>query len=248
MLARSLIFSFAAVALASAQELQPVNTATAPQPAKPSVKQLDATRFQIGEVIFDQKTREIRFPTKINLSEGLLEYLIVHENGKVHESLLTTTISPTDLNLAFTLLRYPPSRELYTVSENDDGKSTKGLEVPPEVKSGARIAIEVEWTENGKKRRNPVNEWIQHSVTAASMPAGPWVYGGSSFGDGKYFPEITGDVVAIFLSNAAMINYPGADYENDDVWTPFPKRIPAEATDVTVIISPYQNSKPLPKP
>ena len=80
------------------------------------------------------------------------------------------------------------------------------------------------------------------------MPAGPWVYGGSSFGDGKYIPEITGDVVAIFLSNAAMINYPGADYENDGVWTPFPKRIPAEATDVTVIISPYQNSKPLTKP
>ena len=244
---RYLISGFALVAIAAAQEPAPVES-PAPEPAKPSVKQLDETRFQIGEVTFDKKTREIRFPTKVNMTEGQLEFLVVHENGKVHESLLSTTISPTHLNLAFTLLRYPPSRELYSVSENDDGKPQDTTNIPAEVKSGARIAIDVEWTEDGKKRRNPVNEWIQHAIREVAMPAGPWVYGGSSFGNGKYFPETSGDVVAIFLSNAAIINYPGTDRDNDDVWTPFPKRVPAEATDVTVIISPYQNSKPLPKP
>ena len=244
---RYLISGFALVAIAAAQEPAPVES-PAPEPAKPSVKQLDETRFQIGEVTFDKKTREIRFPTKVNMTEGQLEFLVVHENGKVHESLLSTTISPTHLNLAFTLLRYPPSRELYSVSENDDGKPQDTTNIPAEVKSGARIAIDVEWTEDGKKRRNPVNEWIQHAIREVAMPAGPWVYGGSSFGNGKYFPETSGDVVAIFLSNAAIINYPGTDRDNDDVWMPFPKRVPAEATDVTVIISPYQNSKPLPKP
>ena len=248
MLARLLISGFAIIAMATAQEPPAADAPAAAEPAKPSVKQLDETRFQIGEVTFDKKTREIRFQTKVNMTEGQLEYLVVHENGKVHESLLSTTISPTHLNLAFKLLRYPPSRELYTVSEDDDSKPLVAPNIPAEVKEGARLLIEVEWSEGGKKRRNPVNEWIQHAVTEASMPAGPWVYGGSGFGDGKYFPETTGDVVAIFLSNAAIINYPGDDGNNDEVWAPFTKRIPAEATDVTVILSPYQKSKPLPKP
>lgn len=250
--ARFLVSVFAIVAVATAQEPPPadapVATPAAAEPVKPSVKQLDGDRFQVGEVTFDKKTREIRFPAKVNMTEGQLEYLVVHENGKVHESLLSTTISPTHLNLAFTLLRYPPSRELYTVSENDQPTPATAQEVPAEVKNGARIMIDVEWTADGKKNRKPVNEWIQHAVKEVAMPAGPWVYGGSSFGEGKYFPETTGDVAAIFLSNAAIINYPGEDGDNDDVWTPYTKRIPAEATDVTVIISPYQKSRPLPKP
>ena len=89
---RYLISGFALVAIAAAQEPAPVES-PAPEPAKPSVKQLDETRFQIGEVTFDKKTREIRFPTKVNMTEGQLEFLVVHENGKVHESLLSTTIS-----------------------------------------------------------------------------------------------------------------------------------------------------------
>lgn len=238
---RPLIFLFASAGLSLAEEA-PAET------VKPSVKQIDETTFQIGEITFDKKTREIRFPAKINMVEGLLEYLVVHENGKVHESLLITTISPTDLNLAFTLLRYPPSRELYSVPTPAGETPVPVPEIPAEVKAGARVAIDVEWPENDKPRRLSVNEWIQHAVKTTSMPAGPWVYGASESYEGKYIPETTGDVAAIFLSNAAILNYPGADNGNDDVWIPFPKRVPAEGTAVTVIIAPYQNSKPIPKP
>jgi hypothetical protein len=169
--------------------------------------------------------------------------LIVTEKGKLHESLLTTKISPTHLNLAFTLLRYKPSRELYPLPNDTGGTSNKYPEVSAEVKAGARIAIEVEWKEGEKLRRLPINEWIQHAEKATSMPAGPWVYGGSEFYEGKYAPETSGDVAAIFLSNAALINYPGDDNTNDDVWIPFPKRVPAEGTAVTVILSPHTSAK-----
>ena len=115
MLFRLLILIPLCASLALAQDRSPVEPPPSPatdpgaEADKPTVNKLDETRCQIGGVIFDQKTREIRFPTKVNMTEGQLEYLIVHENGKVHESLLSTTVSPTHLNLAFTLLRYPPS-------------------------------------------------------------------------------------------------------------------------------------------
>ncbi len=251
---RLLILSSTFATLALAQDQSPVEPKSLPapdqavEPVTPSVKKLDATRYQIGEVVFDRKTREIRFPTKVNMTEGLLEFLVVHQNGKVHESLLVTEVSPTHLNLAFTLLRYPPSKELYPLPNETGGVSDNFPEVPADVKAAARVSIEVEWTDEGKIRRVPVNEWIQHAVKSSAMPAGPWVYGGSDFHEGKFVAEISGDITAIFLSMAALINYPGTDNNNDDVWVPFPKRVPPEGTNVTVIIAPYSTATPLPKP
>ncbi len=215
---------------------------------KPSVVKLDGTRYQIGDVIFDEKSREIRFTTKVNMTQGLLEYLIVHQKGKVHEALLITEISPAHLNLAFTLLRYPPSRELYPLPDEAGGISNKFPEVPADVKAAARVKIDVEWTAEEKVRRVPINEWIQHAVKSSAMPAGPWVYTGSDIFEGKFIAETSGDVAAIFLAQSAILNYPGEDHDDDNVWTPFPKRVPAEGTKITVIIAPYQNAKPLPKP
>ena len=233
-------------ALALAQDRAPVEPKSLPAPdqpvapVQPSVKKLDETRYQIGDVILDQKTREIRFPARVNMTEGLLEYLIVHQNGKIHEALLATEISPTHLNLALTLLRYAPSPELYPLPNETGGVSGNFPDVPAETKARARVNIDVEWTADGKTRRVPVNEWIQHEVKATAMPAGPWVYGGSEVHEGKYIPETSGDIAAIFLAMSAILNYPGTDNNNDDVWLPFPKRVPAEATLVTVIISPFK--------
>ncbi|MEY4243485.1 MAG: hypothetical protein RLZZ245_1070 [Verrucomicrobiota bacterium] len=209
---------------------------------KPSVVQLDASRYQVGEVIFDRKNREIRFPCTVNMTAGLLEYLVVHENGKLHESLLATRTSPTDINLAFTLLRYPPSRELYPLPNSTGGVSGDFPVVPADIKAAARVKIDVEWQEDGKSRRMPVNDWIQHATKTTAMPRGPWVYGGSDFEDGKFVPEITGDIAAIFVIGYSLITYPGQDNNDDTVWLPFTKRIPDEGTNVTVVIAPYSNT------
>jgi len=213
---------------------------------KPSVKQLDENRFQIGEIIFNKKTREVRFPAVVNMAEGQLEFLLVHSKGKTHESLLATEISPLALNVAFTLLRYPASKELYPLPNETGGASDKYPDVPADVKAGARMAIDIEWKDGEKDKRVPANDLIQHATKGNAMPAGPWVYGGSDVSEGKFVAQMTGDMIAIYLALSAIINYPGADHDNDDVWTPFPKRVPEEGTKVTVIIAPYPNAKPAP--
>lgn len=247
MTVRLLTALFAAATLATAQDQSPVEPKSLPapdqpmEPVTPSVQKLDDTRYQVGAVTFDQKTREIRFPTKVNMTEGLLEFLIVHQNGKTHEALLATDISPTHLNLAFTLLRYPPSAELYPLPNATGGLSGNFPVVPDDVKAAARIAIDVEWLVDGKTRRMPINDCIQHAVKTSAMPAGPWVYGGSYFSEGKYVPEIGGDIAAIFSVASALINYPGEDHGDDTVWAVFPDRVPEVGTNVTVIIAPYPN-------
>ncbi len=247
MIPRTLILFAAVITLGSAQDQSPVEPKSLPAPdqsvavVEPSVKKIDENRYEIGGIIIDQKLREIRFPAKVNMPEGLLEFAIVHLHGKLHESLLLTEVSPTNINLAFTLLRYPPSPELYALPNDHGGESNDYPEVSPEIKAAARVKIEVEWKDGGNLKRFPINDWLQHTTTTLAMPPGPWVYGGSHIRHGKYEAEISGDIVAVFVSGASIINYPGADNRDDTVWVAFPKRVPPEGTDVTVIITPFLN-------
>ncbi len=239
---------------APGQPVTPVEPRTLPAPdqpvapVEPAVKELDAERLQVGEVIFNRKTREIRFPAAVNMAGGeLLEFALVHTNGKVHESLLVTEVSATDINLAFKLLRYPASSEFYAIVEKDGTMSNVFPKVSEEVKAAARIDIGLEWQEAGKTRTAKLNDWISHGTTGEQMPAAdPWVYGGSGIHQGKFVADTTGDYIAIFLSNAALINFSGKDNNSDEVWLPFPKRVPPEGTKVTVIVTPHP--KPAAKP
>ncbi|MGC4014622.1 MAG: YdjY domain-containing protein [Luteolibacter sp.] len=220
------------------------------EPGKAAIERIDGTRYKLGEITFDQKSREIRFPAKVNMTEGLLEYLVVHSRGKVHESLFATDTSPTRLNVVFKLLRYRPSAELYaTDSPAEHEAGTKFPDVAAEVKTDARVDLKVEWTDDtGKTRTVPVNEWISHAVTERQMPSDPWVYGGSEVSNGRYQAEATGDIVAIFLSSSAILNYPGKDNNDDEAWLPFPKRVPPVGTKVVLIVTPHQGAKPATTP
>jgi hypothetical protein len=236
------------------QDRSPVEPAALPAPdqvvaeTKPVIEKIDESRFRIGKVIIDKKTREIRFPAKVNMTEGLLEYLVVHQNGKIHESLFFTDVSPTHINLGFTLLRYQASRELYALINEKGMQDVRYPVVSDEVKAAARVIISAEWEQDGKTRKIPVNDMIQHAVKTTSMPPGPWVYGASEFYDGQYVPETTGDIAAIFVARSSMINYPGEDNYDDTVWEAFTKRIPPEGTNVTIIIAPYPQTQSNPKP
>lgn len=219
---------------------EPAAPAGPAAPAIPAVVKVDGTRFRIGEVEFDSKTRTIRFPAAINMRDGLLEYAIVHENGKVHESLLHTRVNPSHLNVAFKLLRYQASAELFPLPEEDGTPSDRFPEVDEKTRAAARVAVRVIWKQDGKDKSVSLQEWIAHAVTEQAMPAGPWVYGGSVVFDGRFEAESSGDIVAIFTSRGALLNYPGKDHDNDEVWTPMAKRVPPEGTRVTVEFSPWK--------
>lgn len=210
-----------------------------PAEPKPSLERLDDGSMKIGEVVFDPETRKIRFPAWINQTEGLLEFLVVHENGKIHESLLATDISATNLNVAFKLLRYKASRELYLKLEEDQSLANEFHEATEEQKRESRVRVRFEWRSGDETRTVEARDWVVHAAHEQNMPDDPWVYGGSFVHNGKFVAEASGDLIAIFLSNAALINFAGDDNEDDGVWFPHASRVPAEQTPVTVVIEPY---------
>ena len=222
-----------------------------PAKAKPALVQLDANRFKIGEVEFNQQTRVIRFPAILNQREGLLEYVIVHDKGKVHESLLRTAINPTHLNIALKLVRYQCSPELFSPPNEDGAPGGRHPVVPPAIKAAARVDIRMLWKDGETEHDASVNECINNTKNDKVMAPGPWIYGGSAVFEGRFVAEMTGDIVAILTNEAAIFNYPGDNNrvgENYGDWFVLTKGVPAVGTPITVEIRPWSPAAAKPHP
>ena len=245
----------------SAQDVQPRATgvrATNP-PARtdvdhPSsvpgkVQRIDEDHYLVGGVTLRKSTREISFDARVNQTGGLIEFLLVTEKGKIHESIFSCAASPTDLNVAFKLLDYPSSPELFEIVGPDYRPTGKFPEVTQEVKTGARLAISATWQGGGVEKVSSVNELVKNTATGALMPPGAWLYTGSLIHQGVFRAEVTGDIIAVFSNPTAMINYPGDARTNDEVWSVNPGSLPAKGTPVRITIKPFSKvTQPIRKP
>jgi len=202
-----------------------------PREPEPVLEQLSPTRYKLGLLELDKSTREITFPAVINQTNGVLEYAIVHETGKVHESLLRTDARPFHLKLALLLLNYKeqptwfvpptPPKPLDTVSS--DGQS--------------RVAVR--WkTASGTEHTAPLESWVRDVATRKAALPGPWVFSGSHFNEENQFAaEVDGSLVALYLDARCLLNNPRPGNADDERWEPM-KGMPAKGTAVTVILQP----------
>ncbi|MGC6464224.1 MAG: YdjY domain-containing protein [Akkermansiaceae bacterium] len=237
------------------------NPPDAPKDKKPEIKQISEHEYQIGKISLDQKKREITFGAGINMTEGLLEYLIVGtQSNKVHEALFLTDISALNLNIALKLLGVGESPELFEIVTEDYRPTGKFPEVPEEVRAKSRIDILVEMGEGDKKKTISVNEMIHfiqwpeegesglkpgQEVTTddlklTTMKKGPWLSTGSYMHEGRFKAEVVQLMAAIYTAQAALINYPGEGRLFGDVWIPNKTVVPEVGTKVKIIIKPYQ--------
>ena len=228
----------AAAVLAEPADPVPASEA-AVEPPQPNVRKLGDGNFALGLVKFQQKNRHVSFPAEVNMIEGLLEYAIVHQNGKIHEALLHTKTNPLHVNLALKLLRYEASAELIQILDENYKPTGKYPAVSEATKAAARVEILLSWKKgDGSEGKASLNEWITNTATEAPIPATPWVYGGSYFHNKIFQAESSGDIAAIFTSSSALFNYPGTGHMDDEIWIPTPERIPTVGTPVTVTITP----------
>ncbi len=206
---------------------------------QPPIEKTGETSYRIGQISFDQKSRTITFPAYLESKDHLLEYLLVHENGKIHETLFTTTVSATNLNIALKLLHYKESPELFQTRDENLLPTGQYPDVPTEIKKAARITLIASWKEKDKVISRPVNDLIYNNESTLSMPAGPWLYSGSYIHEGRFASETYGNIIAIFSSENSMINWPGEHHQRDDIWAQYTERLPAEGTPITLKISPH---------
>jgi len=171
----------------------------------PEVKTLGSGIYDFGGITIDQKSRSFSFDAVCNQTSRLVEYALVHENGKVHESLFRTKISPRWIHACFLLLKESPfvslSREQGLAGHNDRA-----------------LRVLVEWDGNGSKFSEPLGRMTIKQTNEKTLDERAFLFTGSKVIEGEYLAEMDGSIIAIYEDSRATINAIDEDNSNDDIW------------------------------
>lgn len=207
--------------------------------AQQRLKKISDTEYDLDGIRINAATREVRIPTIVNIKKAPVEYMLVHETGKTHESVLSTTIKPTSIQVALLLANYQPATEgmLTHVPEAERPKIWK--EEPPAKPRGNRVALTVEWKVGSETKRAKFSDWVQNGETRKSPPdLDTWIFNGSYIDERGFAAQAEGSIVGIWLDRVAIINSPADGNWRDELWISQPKNIPDEGTPVTLIVTP----------
>ncbi len=189
---------------------------------KERVKQVGPGMYRVGDVTVDAKLGVAAFPAKVNQLVGLIEYALVTEIGKVHESFLSTKARPSDIHAAMLLLG---------------------------AKSPGAVTIEIGWKVDDKWVRKPMLNFIgQYPLEAASerddkvtdksfdTKSRDWKWTGSRIQNGKLTATVSGSILSLQSDTEALaLIEPMVDTGRfgSHVW---PKRVPKLGQAVQVFI------------
>lgn len=215
---------------AMAQTGQPHTPAQMPSPmlSKTTAVKMPGMNFvapgviEIGGCRVDKKNGRVEFPARVNMQEGLLEYLLVGDSGKLHESLLSTEISPYALQVSLLLLGIEGS--------------CNPLEMQGEARTpeGGRVNIKVQWQDGERVKTVALEKWLKKDKSKLNNI--PWVFTGSMVVDGVFMAEVERSIIAIFHDPVAMIDHQLKEGADDQVWFVDSAQTPTRGTAVTVII------------
>lgn len=189
-------------------------------------------RFAVGPVTGDARARTISIPATARLvtSGEVVEYALVHETGKTHEALFSTTATPEQIHLTCLLLGVKPV-------------GGPGLITPtPESRRQGAVAIEVGWTQDSKPVRHSLSKLVLITPESGAegserpMADNPWLYNGSMFSPAGFAAQLDGSIVSLIGDLTALANNIGPDAINDDIHFPNGDLLPETNTEVSVIL------------
>jgi hypothetical protein len=176
------------------------------------VRQIDANSLQIGAVHLDVKERRLTIPASVNMVEGLIEYVLVSANGKLHESIFKTTAEPAHIQTAALLLLKAPT----------DSNSPPELRISVELAAGKTMAAE---------------DLITNIMPDVKFRPGFWRYNGSRVVENIFIAQRDGSIVAIMADPDAIVESGRIPADDDDNWRPRKSELPPVGAPVKVIFT-----------
>ncbi len=207
--------------------------------AQQRLKKISATDYDLDGIRINAATREVRLPAQVCLKKAPIEYMLTTDTGKTHETVFTTTISPTAIQVALLLANYQPATEGLLTHVPPEERPKIWKEEPPKDKGGNRVKIMVEWKVEKETKTAPLSVMMQDSDNR-KPPADldTWVFNGSYIDERGFIAQHEGSIIGAWLDRGAIINSPAKGNWRDDLWISLPDNIPEEGTPVTIIITP----------
>ena len=211
-----------------------------PQPpdiAPPAIRELAPGVWQVGDMRVNKAEESVRFPARMNMTEGLLEYVLVREQGKDHESLLTTSVQPYHLQVAMLLLgaKGADPKRLTNAPPSGPIRATESVSASPPI-PGDTVSVEVEWGADGRTNRRPAEALLLNKKTGQPMSSGSWTFSGSMVWEGVFIAQIEGSIIAVISDIGAQFNNPRPDRDVDSLWEANTRVLPPERHPVSVIV------------
>ncbi len=199
-------------------------------------KNADGT-LNVGGVCVDIAKRQLSFPATLNMDAGEIEYILVAKNGKLHESLFSTEVSPEHIHLAALLL----GLEAKSLPEKFDDTWV-----------AQKLAVSISWERNGGSSSAELNQLFSRSsqgkgppgeTPSAATPAkqeearsGAWYYHGSQFFKTGFAAQIEGSILGLTRDPAALMN-PDLRVSPESFFVPNAAQLPRLGSRVTFILS-----------
>ncbi len=188
------------------------------QPTNLPLQQIAPGVFQLGAVRLNKEERTIQFPATINMTNGLVEYLVVNGTGKLHESVLKTETEPSQIHIA-----------MLFIGAKEAGPNATGTNIV-----GDKFTIEVSWKIGAAEKRFRAEALIFNSKSKSPMTKEGWIYNGSKVIDGTFIAQRDGSIVSIISDPLALANCRELERDNDEIWFVNTNAIPPLHTTVEV--------------
>lgn len=204
--------------------------------------------FQIGGVRLNQNEKSLTLPVALNMTNGLIEYLLVTPTGKVHESLLTTDIEPYHLQAAMLLLgakgaQWPP------LTSPPPGGPVVGSTLTEAVAKpfpGNPVRVEVQWPRGLTQKRLRIERLVLDRKAGAPMSEGDFTFTGSRSWNGTFIAQRDGSIISTVADADAMFDNPRPGRSDDENWRIIPTELPpfGTAMQVTITLESAPHKKP----
>ena len=203
------------------------------------IEQTGPDTMRIGRVVLNKRERMVQIPCRVNMRRYVVEYVLVTETGKRHESILVTEAKPEQLHVACLLLGVNAT--------NLPGDYNQPCPVPP---SNA-VEIRATWNKDGAPVSCPLDKLVvirtestantsprqsNPQTTDKPMSPGNWFYNGSFFGPNAFQAEIEGSIISLIRDPASLVNNPRTDLDNDKIHYPNERLLPPDGTAVELVL------------
>ena len=162
--------------------------------------------LSLGQVQLNPAQRSLIIPAVVNQQEGIVEFLLVHQSGKVHEAVFSTAVPAVELaaSLALLGLQADPTDHQHPQDLLAD------LHDHP--------AVHLHYSLDAGRSWLPASQLVSYTGAGAPLPTQPWRFTGSYFYRGTYMAQVEGDLVAIHTRAHALLNLAHADRDDDTRW------------------------------
>lgn len=179
------------------------------------VRKVGENLYRLNDIEINTLKKTVTIPCSVNMTNGLIEVVLCRPEGKTHESLLATSVTPLEFQTSLLLLGLDPVNE---IPDNPSNRDTLSPYLTIET-SGDLVEISLEIIREGKIVKKPIESFIRDERTKKAVAMSKWLFRGAvTHYTGNVILDLSTSLIATFHDPLALMEINGADKFDDELF------------------------------